>query len=93
MTIACPQCGWKFRHQVKWICDECRKPFYTFDHHGVCPACGHVHEVTICPRCRVFSMHEHWYRDDDDDKTWGERILRIPKSKKKKKRSQDNPQP
>jgi len=86
MAIVCPQCGWRFRHQVKWLCDECRTQFYTFDHHGVCPNCGHVHELTLCPNCLVVSVHEQWYRPDDaDEPAWWQRLFGKTKAKKKKR--------
>jgi hypothetical protein len=83
MAIICPQCGWRFNHQIRWICDECQQLFYTFDHQGVCPSCGHAHEMTVCPRCHVNSLHESWYREDEPS-IWE----RLRGKKKKKKRDE-----
>jgi predicted amidophosphoribosyltransferase len=81
MANVCPQCGWRAPHQAYWACDECRTPFDTFEHQGVCPSCHHEHEVTLCPRCRVWSRHEDWYRVDE--LSWWERLWNKEKKKKR----------
>lgn len=64
MYIACPKCDWRPNASSLWRC-TCKHVWNTFNTHGVCPACGKVHEVTQCLRCGQWSDHEEWYHDDD----------------------------
>jgi|GEM_PF-1390144 len=65
MYIACPKCDWRPEADDRWVCD-CQHTWYTFDTHGVCPACGKTWQDTCCLACGAWSDHEDWYHDENE---------------------------
>ena len=59
-TICCPKCGWVPVQEARWGC-ECGHVWNTFETRGLCPACQHQWEVTLCYGCHEISRHSDWY--------------------------------
>ena len=38
--------------------------WHTFATHGICPRCSKVWHDTQCPRCKLWSPIDDWYRED-----------------------------
>ena len=64
--VRCPACGWEPKPDDQWTC-ECRHSWNTFDTGGVCPSCHRQWMETQCPQCHVWSRHEDWYADADEN--------------------------
>jgi hypothetical protein len=64
MVIACPKCDFCPRPNLLWICRPgCATKWHTFATHGICPGCHKFWHDTCCPRCKMWSPHDDWYRD------------------------------
>jgi hypothetical protein len=48
MIIVCPKCDYYLTPNILWICPGSHKFWHD----------------TCCPRCRLWSPHDDWYRDD-----------------------------
>src|ERR1035441_10916449 len=62
--IRCPKCRWSPGAEDRWCCN-CGHIWNTFDTGGVCPACLHQWQITMCPRCGEWSAHSEWYRSEE----------------------------
>jgi len=58
--FACPVCKIAPPHGPFWVCGKCRKPFDTFETHGLCPNCGVEYAVTYCPECSSLRPMSEW---------------------------------
>jgi Zn-dependent protease len=58
--FACPSCRSSPPMGALWICDQCRKPFDTFEEQALCPYCRAHFAATSCPDCGVASPLERW---------------------------------
>lgn len=38
--------------------------WHTFATHGICPGCSKMWHDTQCPRCKLWSPIDDWYRED-----------------------------
>lgn len=62
-TIRCPKCGWVPVQEARWGC-KCGHVWNTFETRGLCPACQHQWEVTLCYGCHETSRHADWYHQE-----------------------------
>jgi Zn-dependent protease len=60
MDVKCPACGANPPLGPYWKCSRCGSSFDTFDHSGICPACGAAYRVTACPLCGKRSPLATW---------------------------------
>ncbi|MEO5763576.1 MAG: hypothetical protein ABIR28_14840, partial [Vicinamibacteria bacterium] len=58
--VRCPQCTWEPKREDRWAC-TCAFTWHTFDTGGVCPACDHQWQETMCLQCFEWSKHAAWY--------------------------------
>lgn len=58
--FACPQCKTPPPRGNFWGCGKCRKPFDTFETHGICPNCGTQFAATSCPECGNVRPMSEW---------------------------------
>jgi Zn-dependent protease len=58
--FACPECGQAPIVGPLWRCDNCLKPFDTFETRATCPHCGAQFPVTRCPECGRTSSMAEW---------------------------------
>jgi hypothetical protein len=74
--IRCPLCAWQPNASSRWCCADCGYPEYFFDGcgmiwdtfttRGLCPGCGHQWRWTSCLRCFGWSLHEEWYKQEEE---------------------------
>jgi Zn-dependent protease len=56
----CPSCHAAPMVGAFWGCGKCRKPFDTFESHGMCPNCGTQYAVTRCLDCGAMLPLDAW---------------------------------
>lgn len=59
--VVCPSCGVAPPQGDYWMCNHCHKPFDTFQHQAVCPACGAQFAETSCPDCHRRALLINWF--------------------------------
>jgi len=65
MKIACPKCDFQPTPNILWQCRPgCGHVWHTFATHGMCPGCSKMWHDTQCPRCKLWSPIDDWYRED-----------------------------
>jgi len=68
--VSCPKCGWEPDETCRWMCDECRTKWNTFETNATCPGCGKVFIDTQCLRsrsgCGQMSLNADWYVPIED---------------------------
>jgi hypothetical protein len=70
VRIACPKCDYRPAPDVLWQCHPgCGHRWHTFSTHGICPQCSKFWHDTQCPHCRMWSLHDEWYREDVSSRT------------------------